>query len=71
MLPKSTKKGRIVSNMEVWDFALSEEDMKAINGLNRGWRMSLVPRKDKKKDADGNWVPRDKDHPYWPFNEEY
>lgn len=35
-LPKSAKPERIVSNVDVYDFEISEEDMAKIDGLDRG-----------------------------------
>jgi diketogulonate reductase-like aldo/keto reductase len=37
-IPKSTKKEHIVSNLQVFDFILTEEEMDAINKLNRDFR---------------------------------
>lgn len=36
VIPKSVHKERMVENLDVWDFALSEEDMTAIDKLNQG-----------------------------------
>lgn len=36
VIPKSVHKERMEQNMNVWDFALSEEDMKEISGLDMG-----------------------------------
>lgn len=36
VIPKSVKKHRIAENADIFDFALSDEDMAAIDGLNRG-----------------------------------
>lgn len=35
VIPKSTHKERMIQNMEVFDFALTEEDMQAIYGLDQ------------------------------------
>jgi diketogulonate reductase-like aldo/keto reductase len=35
-LPKSPSKARIVSNIQVFDFELSPEDMNHLDGLNEG-----------------------------------
>lgn len=34
-IPKSTKEERIIQNAQVFDFALTEEEIAAIDGLNR------------------------------------
>ena len=36
VIPKSTHRERMEENFNIWDFALSEEDMKAIDGLDLG-----------------------------------
>lgn len=43
VIPKSTHQERIVSNQQIFDFALSEEDMALISGLNRGQRVGSNP----------------------------
>lgn len=43
VIPKSVHQERIVSNQEVFDFELSEEDMTAISGLNRNLRVGSDP----------------------------
>jgi len=58
VIPKSVTPSRIASNMEVFDFELSADDMKTIMGFDR---------------ADGRachliWM---NDHPHWPFHEEF
>ena len=35
VLPKSTHQDRIVANAQIFDFALSEQDMAALDGLDR------------------------------------
>ena len=35
-MPKSTNPGRIAGNLEVFDFALTEEELKAIESLDTG-----------------------------------
>ncbi|MAU14766.1 MAG: aldo/keto reductase [Muricauda sp.] len=42
-IPKSSKKERIISNSELFDFELSEEDMKLLDGLDRGKRFGPDP----------------------------
>ncbi|XP_056373670.1 dihydrodiol dehydrogenase 3-like [Hyla sarda] len=56
VLAKSFKPERIKQNLEVFDFKLSEEEMKTLNGLNQNRRYVEI-----------KW----KDHPKFPFNEEY
>lgn len=36
IIPKSTHKERMEENLNIWDFTLSEEDMKAIGALDQG-----------------------------------
>lgn len=38
-IPKSGRKTNILSNFQVWDFDLSEEDFQAIHSLNRSMRL--------------------------------
>jgi diketogulonate reductase-like aldo/keto reductase len=42
-IPKSAKKARIESNADLYDFELSEEDIQAINGLDRDDRIGGHP----------------------------
>jgi len=42
-IPKSTKEHRIIENASLFDFVLSEEDMKRINGLNQNKRVGPDP----------------------------
>ncbi len=42
-IPKSTNKGRIAENISIFDFALAEEDMKKIDGLNMDKRFGSDP----------------------------
>lgn len=44
-LPKSSHKERIEENINIFDFELSEEDMRAIDGLNENFRFSPDPNK--------------------------
>ena len=43
VIPKSTNKGRIEENGDLFDFALSEPDMQAIDQLERGHRFGPDP----------------------------
>ncbi|XP_028362616.1 aldo-keto reductase family 1 member C15-like isoform X1 [Phyllostomus discolor] len=57
VLAKSFNEKRIKENFQIFDFELTPEDMKAIDGLNRNFRffqLLIVV-----------------DHPYYPFSEEY
>ena len=43
VVPKSTHKERIEQNAQVFDFELSDEDMKAITAMNRDERTGADP----------------------------
>lgn len=43
VIPKSVKKERIISNANVFDFSISNEDMKAINALDKSYRFGANP----------------------------
>lgn len=45
VIPKSVTPERIVENAAVYDFSLSEEEMKLIDGLNQDWRSGTHPDK--------------------------
>uniref|UniRef100_UPI0037E8EE5B aldose reductase-related protein 2 isoform X2 n=1 Tax=Semicossyphus pulcher TaxID=241346 RepID=UPI0037E8EE5B len=53
VIPKSDKSHHILENTKIFDFSLSEEDMRALKGLDRGWRTCLLEEL--------------KSHPYYPF----
>ncbi|XP_004691273.1 PREDICTED: prostaglandin-E(2) 9-reductase-like isoform X3 [Condylura cristata] len=57
VLAKSFNEKRIKENFQIFDFKLTPEDMKAIDGMNRNFRYSVM------EFAIG--------HPYYPFSEEY
>uniref|UniRef100_A0A8D8ZCN6 Alcohol dehydrogenase [NADP(+)] A n=1 Tax=Cacopsylla melanoneura TaxID=428564 RepID=A0A8D8ZCN6_9HEMI len=42
-IPKSASKSRLEENMSVFDFELSDEDMKLLDGLNCNGRSCIVP----------------------------
>ncbi|KAL0979306.1 hypothetical protein UPYG_G00183450 [Umbra pygmaea] len=65
-IPKSVTPSRIQQNLQVFDFTLSDEDMKQIESLNRNKRY-IVPVVEK----DSQRVWRDADHPHFPFNDPY
>lgn len=43
VIPKSTQEERIISNGEIFDFVLEDEDVDAIDRLNRDFRSAAVP----------------------------
>lgn len=53
VIPKSDKPHHILENTKIFDFSLTEEDMRALRGLDRGWKACLLD------DV--------KSHPYYPF----
>ena len=42
-VPKSVTPARIIENKEIFDFSISEEDVKAIDALDRGHRFGSDP----------------------------
>ncbi|VDM63966.1 unnamed protein product [Angiostrongylus costaricensis] len=58
VIPKSTSEKRIKENAAVFDFQLTEAEMKEIDGLDRGWRIV---------DLSASCS----DHPHFPLLEEY
>jgi len=62
VIPKSVTPTRIVDNSKIWDFVLSDEDVKLLNGVDKNSR-SVVPVVER----DGKVEFRDKDAPYFPF----
>lgn len=65
-IPKSVTPSRIKQNIEVYDFKLSDEDMKVTESFNRNERF-IVPTIMK----DGQKVWRDAKHPHFPFSDSY
>jgi len=57
VIPKSVHSDRLQSNFEIFDFKLSPDQMKAIDGLGKDIRMLSL-----------NWV---QSHPHYPFSVEY
>ena len=65
VIPKSVTPSRIQQNFDTFDFTLSEEDMALIRSFNRNFRFCIPAIM-----VNGESVPRDGKHPYWPFKEE-
>lgn len=42
-IPKSTNEGRIIENSQIFDFELTDEEMKKINSLNQDFRIGSDP----------------------------
>jgi D-xylose reductase len=40
VIPKTSKKERLVENISLFDFALTQQEMKAIDGLNQNRRFN-------------------------------
>jgi len=57
VIPKSVTPSRIESNFQLFDFELSDEDMKTISSFNRNFRGCAL-----------EWVS---DHKYYPFKDNY
>lgn len=45
VIPKSSRKERIIENANVFDFIIDEEDMKKMNSLSEGFRVAWNPEK--------------------------
>jgi len=54
-IPKSIKRNRLEENFHVWDFQLSDDEMKSMDRLERHLRISTLER--------------DISHPHYPFHE--
>ncbi|XP_069759366.1 aldo-keto reductase family 1 member C1-like isoform X3 [Narcine bancroftii] len=57
VIPKSFNQGRMKQNMAIFDFELTNEEMKTINGLNKSIRYVTLEQL--------------QDHPKYPFHDEY
>lgn len=57
VIPKSVTPSRIASNIQLFDFELTKEDMDVIGSFDRNFRGCGL-----------EWI---KDHKYWPFRENY
>lgn len=44
VIPKSTKKDRIASNADIFDFELSDEEIRAIDSMNENFRCAGIPQ---------------------------
>ncbi|XP_068168841.1 aldo-keto reductase family 1 member B1 [Antennarius striatus] len=53
VIPKSDKSHHILENTKIFDLSLTEEDMRDLRGLDRGWKSGLFAET--------------KSHPYYPF----
>ena len=42
VIPKSTHKERIRENFNIWDFVLTDEEMRQINSLDQGYAGTAV-----------------------------
>ncbi|XP_061906825.1 aldo-keto reductase family 1 member A1-A isoform X1 [Entelurus aequoreus] len=65
-IPKSVTPSRIQQNLQVFDFTLSEQDMKLIDSFSCSKRF-IVPTVER----DGKRVWRDAAHPHFPFHDLY
>ncbi|KAM4642230.1 aldo-keto reductase family 1 member A1 [Discoglossus pictus] len=65
-IPKSVTPARILQNLQVFDFCLTEEEMKEIGALNKNWRY-IIPL----ITIAGKSIARDAAHPHYPFNDPY
>ncbi|XP_073695501.1 aldo-keto reductase family 1 member A1-A [Garra rufa] len=65
-IPKSVTPSRIKQNIEVFDFKLTDEDMRVIESFNRNERL-IIPT----IMIDGQKVWRDGKHPHFPFSDPY
>ncbi|XP_056389069.1 aldo-keto reductase family 1 member A1 isoform X4 [Hyla sarda] len=65
-IPKSVTPSRILQNLQVFDFCLTEDEMKEIGALNKNWRY-IIPL----ITVNGKSVARDAGHPMYPFNDPY
>ena len=43
VIPKSTKKERIAANAEIFDFQLTDDEMRAIDGMDEKFRSASIP----------------------------
>lgn len=57
LIPKSVTPSRIAENIQIFDFELTDEQMKSIQSLNRDWRSCCMLKA--------------KTHPLYPFNKAF
>jgi diketogulonate reductase-like aldo/keto reductase len=62
VLPKSSSPARIEENSAVFDFNLTQEEMKVIGSYNRPDGRLILPN------FGDTGKPRDAGHPHFPFN---
>ncbi|KAK6746296.1 hypothetical protein RB195_012419 [Necator americanus] len=58
VIPKSCSEARIKENAAIFDFNLTDAEMKEIDGIDRGWRLIDL-------------TSTESDHPHFPFLEEF
>lgn len=63
VIPKSVNHCRILENGDLFDFTLSDEEMKVLDGFGRPNGRVIVPMV--------NGKARDGHHPHYPFNIEF
>ncbi|XP_077981649.1 aldo-keto reductase family 1 member A1-A-like [Glandiceps talaboti] len=68
VIPKSVTPSRIQQNQELFDFKLSESEMKTVEGLDRGPHGRVL---NPMLEINGKVIPRDGQHQYYPFHEEF
>lgn len=66
VIPKSARAERIKQNADVFDFELTESEMKEVETFHRNWR-ACKPTIEK----NGVVIERDAHHPHYPFNIPY
>ena len=57
VIPKSVTPSRIAENIKIFDFSLTDEEMKTIESFNRNWRVCVLEKA--------------KTHPLYPFNVDF
>ncbi|XP_053726922.1 aldo-keto reductase family 1 member A1-A [Synchiropus splendidus] len=65
-IPKSVTASRIQQNLQLFDFSLSNQDMKLIDSIDQNHRF-IVPTIQR----GGETVWRDAEHPHFPFHDPY
>jgi len=64
-IPKSANSRRIAENLDVFDFKLTDQHIRQLESLDKGWRACLATT----KTSTGDEVIRDIKHPEFPFLE--